>query len=200
MKDKICTKCNVPKELKEFHNLRTGAQGKKPICKECSYIEDIQYKRTKKGLITKIYGNQRSNSRKRGHVLPNYTATQLYEWAITQESFRTLYITWVGSNYSTNLVPSCDRIRDDLPYTLSNLILMAWEDNDKKGHETSKQSDQCKAIIGTNIKTKKVLHFASINAASRKGFHSSHISYCCKGKSKTHKGYTWQYAITKDKL
>ncbi len=50
-----------------------------------------------------------------------------------------------------------------------------------------------KPVIGTCVTTGKVIEFPSIAEAQRNGFHSSNISYCCNGKSKTHKGYKWKF-------
>ena len=33
----------------------------------------------------------------------------------------------------------------------------------------------------------------SIMEAERNGYHQGHISECCKGKRKTHKGFIWKY-------
>lgn len=36
--------------------------------------------------------------------------------------------------------------------------------------------------------------YESIKAAAKDGFHASHVSDCCKGRSVVHKGYWWRYA------
>lgn len=38
-----------------------------------------------------------------------------------------------------------------------------------------------------------IMVYPSIREAGRNGFIHQHISSCCKGKLKTHKGYQWQY-------
>ena len=38
-----------------------------------------------------------------------------------------------------------------------------------------------------------VMAFQSTNEARRQGFNKGHISACCRGKLKTHKGFEWRY-------
>lgn len=52
-------------------------------------------------------------------------------------------------------------------------------------------SKKC-AVVGVSDKGR--VSFESTRAATAAGFHGSHISACCKGKLKTHRGYTWSYA------
>lgn len=40
----------------------------------------------------------------------------------------------------------------------------------------------------------EVMRFNSVNDAGRNGFDASHISKCCRGIYKKHKGLTWKYA------
>ena len=37
-------------------------------------------------------------------------------------------------------------------------------------------------------------HREKLNDCKSAGFEPSCVCYCCKGKQKTHKGYTWRYA------
>ena len=49
-----------------------------------------------------------------------------------------------------------------------------------------------KAVIG--LKNNKIIYkFKSTAEAGRKGFNHHHISSCCLGKRKTHKGLNWKY-------
>lgn len=38
------------------------------------------------------------------------------------------------------------------------------------------------------------VYYPSVSAAQKEGFLATSICKCCKGKSKTYKGYTWRYA------
>ena len=48
-------------------------------------------------------------------------------------------------------------------------------------------------VMAKSLTENKVIVFQSINQAVRFGFHYNEITKCCKGKMKSHKGYTWHY-------
>lgn len=50
-----------------------------------------------------------------------------------------------------------------------------------------------KPIIRTCIKTGEVKYYNSITEAKMDGFNNGHISSCCLGTRKQHKGYRWEY-------
>ena len=50
-----------------------------------------------------------------------------------------------------------------------------------------------RAIIAKNLKTKEILIFKNPSEAAKKGFDSSHIIKCCRGKRPSHRGYAWSY-------
>ena len=51
-----------------------------------------------------------------------------------------------------------------------------------------------KSIIGIHLETGKLVTFDSVKEASEKlELDRSHVSKCCQGKRKQHKGYTWSY-------
>jgi len=52
-----------------------------------------------------------------------------------------------------------------------------------------------KKVIGTNKLTGEEITFGSTQCAKDAGFSGSCISLACNGKLKSHKGYTWRYAM-----
>ena len=50
-----------------------------------------------------------------------------------------------------------------------------------------------KKVIGINKNNTKVIILKSTRQGDKFGFNSSHISGCCNGKRKSHKGYKWYY-------
>lgn len=50
-----------------------------------------------------------------------------------------------------------------------------------------------KKVRGTNIKNGEEIIFKSTKEAEKNGFDNSHISKCCRGLYKQHKGYVWKY-------
>ena len=194
MKEKVCKKCLIKKNVDEFYNY-----SKYTLCKVCEIKKVIDYQRTKKGLITKIYATQRSSSKKRGDKLPDYTKKELQEWILSQPNFETLYNNWAESGYNKDLKPSCDRLDDYKPYTLDNIRLVTWEVNVKKGYEDRKNginNKRSKAVIGTHKITGEIVEFYSLNEAERQtGVFHNNISKNCLGKYKSTGGYVWKYKI-----
>jgi len=130
---KKCSKCQIVKPSKEFHKCKTTKDLLDRICKDCSSEGCLAWQRSLKGLASRIYNNQRGKSKRRGHMLPDYSLIDLREWLMNQSLYYTLHQQWINSNYDRNYVPSCDRIDDDKPYMLCNIQLMTWKENDSKG-------------------------------------------------------------------
>jgi hypothetical protein len=96
--------------------------------------EEIKKKwgRTVKGLLSTIYSMQKVRSETRGHPLPSYTKTEFDVWFLKQPNFYRIYRNWVYSRYDKDLKPSVDRIDNSKPYTLNNIQLMTWGENNNK--------------------------------------------------------------------
>ncbi len=138
---KICTKCGEEKELSEYHKHKNGLYGKKPHCKICDASYKINYRRTKVGLIKRNYDTQTGGSNRRGHKKQNYTPQELVNWALSKDIFHKLHNAWVNSGFLKELSPSFDRKDSSKSYTLDNLQIMTWGDNNKKGRiECSKKT------------------------------------------------------------
>lgn len=128
--EKVCKRCEESKDISLFKQ-RKGKPDS--YCKSCASKMQIEQSRTIKGLVTGIYAKQRHRSKKKGWELPNYTKEEFYSWVIYQQEFSKLYTAWVSSNYITDKIPSVDRKDDNKPYTITNIQLMTWEDNNQKG-------------------------------------------------------------------
>lgn len=50
-----------------------------------------------------------------------------------------------------------------------------------------------RAVMGTHLKTGEVIYLKSTRAAREKGWASSNIVACCKGRKKSCYGYSWSY-------
>jgi len=191
---KECSHCGDVKETRKFSLDAKSKDRHQSICKKCS----LDISRTKEGLINKIHSSQAQNSKKRGHVKPNYTSKELKVW-LKDTNFDTLYDEWVASDYDTMKIPSCDRLDDSKPYTFDNIQVITWEENKYKNYENRKAGinrEGMSPVISTNISTKVVTEYYSINNASRiTGAPSKGISECCHGKNsrKTSGGFTWKF-------
>ena len=64
-----------------------------------------------------------------------------------------------------------------------------------RSEETRKKLSEstAKKAVGAYKNGELILTFDSTQEASRNGFHSGHVSACCTGKRRVHKGYFWKY-------
>lgn len=194
---KTCTKCGIEKELTDFGVHPLARDGKQTRCNDCLNIKTKEYRKTINGLVTKIYGNQRQNSKTREHLPPNYTRDELYDWIISQKNFKELYSNWVESDYEIKLLPSVDRKNDDKPYTLENLLrVCTWEENRKRAHSDVSSGINTKPLRAVVQFTKDgefVARYRSLVEASKcTGTCNTSISGCAgNGRLKSAGGFIW---------
>ncbi len=182
---KKCSKCKATKGLTEFSKNSCKRDGLDYSCKEC--IKD--YHRTKLGLLAQMYNSQKQSSKRRKHPMPTYSREEFLEAILAMPLFHTLYSTWVTSNYKLELVPSIDRLEDDLPYTEDNIQLGTWKEN--KDKEVKVQS---KPVVQLSLTGVAIKYFESINSAARElDLHKANISGVCSGRYKTAGGYKFRY-------
>lgn len=205
---KKCNECNQLKTLSEFHRDKSKKDNHHHICKTCRNLKALIYRRSKKGLITQIYSDQKKNSKKRNHAYPNYTMHELRQWIFNQKIFIKLYNNWVNSGYIIDLVPSCDRLDDYKPYTLDNLRLVTFKENRESYYQDAKNginTKRCKPVIQYSLDGIYIKEYYSIIQASRdNNIKDTHIINCCKGIPKidgkgyfyipkTAGGFIWRY-------
>lgn len=68
--------------------------------------------------------------------------------------------------------------------------------NSRAGKSISKariNNTKISKSVGAYKDGKLVMTFPSTAEAGRQGYNQSHISACCRGEIKTHKGYSWRY-------
>ena len=163
---KTCRACNKELDYSNFHKAHNFKDGYASRCVKC--LKELA--RTKQGVINCIYGAQRSNSRQRGYALPSYTNKELSEWCLNQPIFHELYNAWVNSGYLRKLKPSCDRLDDYKPYELSNIQLVAFKDNENKGHKDRVQGINNKAshaVKAYDLEDNFVAEYHSTSEAAR---------------------------------
>jgi hypothetical protein len=211
---KKCNKCKEVKPVSEFGKEARAKNGYKPRCKKCTnaYYNSMypklrdnklsqlkEYHHTKAGLIKVIYGSQLASSKDRCHNPPEYTMKELKDWMFSQKVFHELFNRWKNSGFDKALVPSCDRLDDYLGYSFSNLRIVTWDENNKKGYSdvcNGVNNKRSKAVICTDKITGNKIEFYSINEASRKlNIAQSRISSCCLHRYgyKSAGGYTWEF-------
>lgn len=187
---KLCKKCKEEKDDKEFYKGRCE-------CKKCLISKQQEKSKTKKGLIVRIYANQKSNSKNRGRELPTYTKRELQDWLFAQEKFHLLYDNWKRLDFQKDYTPSVDRKDDYIGYTISNIQLMTWKENNEKANNSR--------VNGTNNKHSKAVeqytkdgvflnkYYSQQKASRVTGVKQQSIGACCLGKQKTAGNYIWKF-------
>ena len=193
---KKCTSCKTIKDLSAFTRANSKKSGYQSHCKRCVNKYATRHIKTKAGLVSKIFKTQKISSKSRGHIQPTYTKEELREWLYSKPLFHILYDNWKRLDYQKNYIPSVDRKDDDIGYTMDNIQLMTWGENNLKGHKDHKSGklvyDQ-RAVLQYTKDGKFVTEYHSIREAGRQTNNSpSNILYACIGKRKSAGGFKWK--------
>jgi len=197
MKKLVCRKCFEEKGTEFFFKKLTTKSGFDSWCKGCHLEANKKSRKTKLGVISGIYHNQKGSSKARGHCEPEYSKEELKDWVLSQEKFHEMYNIWKFSRHELLLKPTVDRIDDYVGYSLNNIQLMTWGENKSKGYKDRKNGTDtriCKAVTATSSGFSE--EFFSIMEASRQtGVKPPNIINNLKGRSKSAGGYNWTYKI-----
>jgi hypothetical protein len=200
MDKKTCTRCKEEKALKEFSKRKDRRIGYTSLCRSCVSKLGSDYKKTKKGVLRTIYGQQISHSKKRGHILPGYTSDEFVDKFINDIDFVELWENWRNNGFKKALKPSFDRINNQKPYSFSNIIITTWSENNKNGNISQQQgslntSISHKAVKQYSINGNFIQEFISVREAGRATkAYPQHISHACNGKRKTAGGFKWEFS------
>lgn len=108
-----------------------------------------------------------------------------------------MYDAWIGSDRAVELKPSVDRKDDYVGYTLDNIQLMTWSENNLRGYESrvvGKNNKVSIGIIQCSLTGEELKEYHSIAEAKRQtGVDGTHIANVAKGREKTAGGYTWKF-------
>jgi hypothetical protein len=163
-------------------------------------------KRTQEGWLTKVYGRMRKSAKDRGMPMPTFTKKELWGW-IDKAKFNSLFEAWCESGCKKQLVPSINRIDDYKSYTLDNIELITWAENNKKGRGSiktwelahSKLGDTAKAMFSKPVAkadldgTVLCIYPSVREAARQNNADASTISKVCRGEKHTHHKHKWTY-------
>ncbi len=154
-----------------------------------NYNQNLEYYRKKSGIVSQIYGSQKQHSIMRGHELPTYTKEELREWLYSQKLFHVLYDNWKRLNYQKMYRPSVDRKDDFIGYTMDNIQLMTFGENNSK--------TKCLKNIPVQQFTEDGMLIESFlsakDASLATGINKGNIGLSCKNKRSHAGGFIWRY-------
>jgi len=154
---------------------------------------------TKIALIKKMYLAQKSHSKQREHLPPEYSLEELIDKLMLMSLFHKLFSNWEKSNYKKDLIPSIDRKSNLIGYTKENIQLGTWKFNRQKNYSDVKKGIDDRSLIpvsqfNIDIEGAFVMKYISANEASRQtGINSGNILRCCNELSKTAGGFCWEF-------
>jgi len=196
MKYKQCCKCKKFKPLNEFYKNHKNKDGLQYVCKTCKSKKDIDYIRTKNGLIIKMYSAQKTRVKLK-RLKISYTIEELKKWILKQPNFDKLFNEWIKSGYEKMLIPSIDRLNDYKGYSFDNIQLMTWQENKTKYCENAKNginNKMARVVLQYDLNGNFIKEYYSAkNASIENNINYSNIINCCLGKRKTARKYKWEY-------
>lgn len=135
---RICKDCTKSLPIDSFQKAISNKDGYDLRCKECRKDRYFNVNNPVR-VFKRIYYDQKNHSNRRKHQKPAYTFDQLINWADKQPNLLNIWDNWVNSNFQKNLRPSVDRLDDNKPYTLCNIQLTTWQENNKKGYASRRK-------------------------------------------------------------
>jgi len=158
---------------------------------------DIEYQRTKAGVLSCIWNGQTNASKKKPFKTQRYTKQELKDWLYGQHLFHDLYDLWVLSGYDRWQKPSVDRTKNDIGYEFGNIKLMTWRENNVKATDEQRSGHMetgAYPISQYSKEDKFIASYISQEEASRiTGIDPNNIGKVCQGKRKTAGKYIWKY-------
>lgn len=204
---KTCSKCKELKPFSDYVKDKATNDGHRSSCKTCSYAMTIEWNRSRKGVVCRLWHKHNARSATRGHSKPSYTREWLYDFVLNHPNFESLYAEWVASGYEKMLSPSIDRIDDRIGYTKENIRLVTFGENmehawdasrkielDNKGWQSGLMGGH-RAVKQYDLYGNFIAEFISINEACRStGSSDSKVTAACKGNRITHNKFQWRYS------
>ena len=191
MKTKVCSKCGRELPLSEFTNERNSKDGLFKWCKECEKKYNEYYSHTLRGSSIKLWHMYVYADKEKGRISDKLPEDYIdIDWIIEQRLKGCAHQEECGTTDWHKI--GINRLDNSKPHIKSNCEPCCAKCNRRLQDNAGKQ----RQVQQIDPKTKEVVAiYQKINDAAEAicGNHS-HISNCCQGKRKTHKGYIWKYA------
>lgn len=115
-----CRKCGKPKLKGE-------------VCKTCNRLKCWNQGHDLIGCLKQRYRTMVTRAKRKGWPPPEFTSKEFVNRWSRDIDYLSIYSTWVASGYDKDLSPSVDRIDPRLPYKWTNIQIIKWVDNNRKG-------------------------------------------------------------------
>lgn len=200
---RTCRDCHQSLPIAHYAKNKGSRGGRLSYCNTC---RKIKLKTDPYQVFRKIYLTQQKSSKKRGHHPPAYSFEELVQWAEEQPLLTEIWETYQASGHDKDLVPSVDRKNDKKGYTLDNIRLTTWAENNDKANAHKREgllgkSRPVYAYHKDGTFYKK--YVSSAEAARDTGAHPSDILEVANGVPrrknggmyclKSAKGYLWRW-------
>ena len=141
---------------------------------------------------------QRCYSDKLHEKYPTYKGCQVDErWLVFANFLHDLplidgYSLWRDNPNTGVSLDKDSKVEGNKIYSLETCKFVSKSDNSKERIERCGTTKPSKKVMAISLIENKVIVFQSMKQAEKLGFDQSHISKCCNGECKTHKGYKWK--------
>lgn len=143
------------------------------------------YYHSKEGKLAHSFQQQKQRCIKKGWAPPSYTQEELIAWGMSQSIYHLIFEAWESSQYQKELSPSIDRLDDYKSYSLTNIQITTWRDNNTKGYRSRILGENTKNSLAVDQLDNEgvfIQRFHSVNHAARTvGCDDSHIGAVCRG-------------------
>ena len=146
--------------------------------------------------ISVLYTRAKHSPTTRGLPPIKYSKMELKKWLLSH-GYMKLYRKWAKADFDRKLSPSLDRLNTNKGYSLKNIELVTWEENQRRAYSDRKKNIgrmalDNEAVVQLSKDGKKIKVFGSVSNASRDTkINRGNISSAKDGKLKSAGGFIW---------
>lgn len=166
-----CPDCSKQREVRydayksaETSCCRTCTNLRRPTKPEEELFDWKAYYHSKVGKLSCLFQQQKARCKEKGWEAPKYSQEELTAWGMESLTYHTLFEQWEASGYLKHLSPSVDRLDDYKTYSLDNIQIVTWQENNDKGRYWQ--------VIGKNTKNSLAVDQLSMDGIFIQRFHS----------------------------
>ena len=130
--------------------------------------------------------SRKENQHHASYVLNKRIGENNYHNTLTEDEVKQIYDLCKYTKMPYKEIAKIYGVSEDLPNKITSRTV--WKYLDLKPFNRKD-----KPIVGISVSTGEEIKYDSVRFAVNDGFSATCISNCCKGKAKSHKGYTWRY-------